>query len=60
MEGQSVMEDVMYDRHNKMAILDVAGSDDGNLSVCRTSNFHDLERVSISNYNRPFPRYFNG
>ncbi|XP_056017245.1 uncharacterized protein LOC125665337 [Ostrea edulis] len=41
--GVPVSEDVLYDKKNKVAILNVNG-EDGNKSICQSSNFHDLER----------------
>ncbi|XP_048776545.1 uncharacterized protein LOC125680819 [Ostrea edulis] len=42
--GVPVSEDVLYDKDNKVAILNVNGEQDGNKSICQSSNFHDLER----------------
>ena len=47
-DGQSVVEDVRYDRAKKIAILNVPGSDDGRKKVCTSSNLHDMNKVSIS------------
>jgi hypothetical protein len=43
--GVPVSEDVLYDKENKVAILNVNGEQDGDVAICQSSNFHDLERV---------------
>ncbi|XP_048769175.2 uncharacterized protein LOC125675496 isoform X2 [Ostrea edulis] len=46
--GAEVLEDVQYDKDNKVALLTVEGQQAGDETICQSTNFHDLERQLLA------------